>query len=1258
MKGINKMEKRFYAVSNSHLDTQWNWTVQDTIRKCLKDTLEQNFRNFRNAPKYLFNFEGAFKYKLMAEYYPEHYKKLRAFVEQGRWMPSGAFWDSCDVNVPSSEALMRQALLGNKFFEKEFGIFTKDIFLPDCFGFRASIPSIAKHMGLLGFSTQKLTWGVGCPIVNDDGTVTRPMPGKYKRLDLGKWKGPDGNEIFVSLNGGTYIYQFSEHEEPVQKREYILKCIEKNEELSHIPWRMQYFGVGDEGGGCCTKCAQMVSDAESATDGEYRVINAHTYRMFEDLEQEDTSMLPTYEGQLHIPHGFGALTSHTISKRFNRLCENLGDATERASVLAALYTDHVYPQEKINEAWKTFLWHQFHDDLTGTSICDAYVFSHNDYAIALNQFATELTASIGAIAGTLDTNVNGTPVILFNQSGHKRTSIVSAEIPTSAKAINVFNENGKEVPSQLVTKDGKTYALFEAALPAVSVTVYDVREAEKAYESKLRITNRTLENDYYLVTLDENGDIASIIDKELDKELLSAPIRLEISPDTSNVWPSWELNFDDLTKEHFFVKDNVKIEKIEDGAVSVAFRISRTYQNSVFTQTVRLTSCSKIVEVENYVDWYSRNSLLKATFHLTASNPIAEFDLGLGTEKGENTDSYPYFEHCVHTYADLTDTSGDFGIAILNDSKYGMDKPNDSTLRLTLIHTPDSAYSDESKQDWQDFGRNEFRFAITSHSGKRDGVALLADEFNKPVYPFSADKHSANRKTVSLVESDNSEILIRAVKKAEDSDSIIVRVQEMAGVDHPVAKLTFANTIAEAIETNGYEAPIGSVNTTDTILEFALGHYAPKTFALSLNATKTKGTPTNYTILALPYNMKITTENGFGSTESDISIPEEIFCEYVESSGIPFSLGSASKNNVVSKAKTTIALPEGTKTLYLLATAPKTASYELHIDETPYNLNVSGMTDYVGTWDMVAKGDSCFINRDEIGAVYTHTHDERGNDRYYEFAYAFKYAIPVENAKNVTLPEDMIVFAATASNQTDTVFPYMPLYPIAEKEERPTHKLTIKAARSNGEITVYETLSTVTLAADTLTLIQAPDNDPEALFDGWDGDCVVTPAGVTALIRMPDSDSELIVKRRYIGTNLSLKKPTDASISENENETPDHAVNGVQGEKWCGLVDKDKGAWMSIDLTEPVTFDRWLVKHAGPYEGSDWNTSDFALDYKLNEEDDWTRLDTVTNNTEDTTLRDVAPTAARFVRLFVTKPAQGEDPDDHARIFEFAIFVK
>ena len=128
-------EKKLYVVSNAHLDTQWNWTVQDTIRDCVKSTLEKNFELIEKYPHYKMNFEGAFRYKLAKEYYPDLYEKLKGYIAEGRWTVSGSTWDAMDVNVPSSEALMRQVLYGNGYFEKEFGKKSTDIFLTDCFGF-------------------------------------------------------------------------------------------------------------------------------------------------------------------------------------------------------------------------------------------------------------------------------------------------------------------------------------------------------------------------------------------------------------------------------------------------------------------------------------------------------------------------------------------------------------------------------------------------------------------------------------------------------------------------------------------------------------------------------------------------------------------------------------------------------------------------------------------------------------------------------------------------------------------------------------------------------------------------------------------------------------------------------------------------------------------------------------------------------------------------------------------------------------------
>src|SRR5262249_5480179 len=132
-----------YAIGTAHLDTQWNWTVQDTIRLFLPATLLENFKLFEKYPHYVFNYEGAIHYMWFKEYYPEAWAKLQKYVADGRWRLSGSWINAVDTNVPSPESLMRQALYGKRFFRQEFSKVSHDLYLPDCFGFGFALPSIA-----------------------------------------------------------------------------------------------------------------------------------------------------------------------------------------------------------------------------------------------------------------------------------------------------------------------------------------------------------------------------------------------------------------------------------------------------------------------------------------------------------------------------------------------------------------------------------------------------------------------------------------------------------------------------------------------------------------------------------------------------------------------------------------------------------------------------------------------------------------------------------------------------------------------------------------------------------------------------------------------------------------------------------------------------------------------------------------------------------------------------------------------------------
>lgn len=1252
-------KKKLYVVSNAHLDTQWNWTVQDTIRDSIKNTMEQNFELFEKYPHYRMNFEGAFRYKLMKEYYPKMYEKVKEYVAQGRWNVSGSQWDASDANVPSSEAYMRQILYGNGYFEKEFGKKSSDIFLTDCFGFRWSLPSIAAHMGLNGFSTQKLVWGVGSPIYNEDGTTKKPVPDKESpRMDLGKWVGPDGHYVIASMLGGNYTlhFEWDKEKRPIHDREEYLKQIEHNEKWTGVPARMMYYGVGDYGGSPSDESVRYLNEAveQNGEDKAFEVVSASTDQIMNELTPEQIANLPEYNEGLLIPHGYGALTSHTISKRWNRKSELLADSAERAASIAEWMGKASYPKDRLEEAWKLFLWHQFHDDLPGTSILNAYGFTHNDFVIAQNMLAAELTASMDAIASGLNTNVKGTPVVVYNPVSTEHWDVVTAQITINSPYVRVFAPCGTEVPAQLTTINGKTAVKFAAKMKPVSVAVFDVQESNipSQVESKLSVTDRVLKNERYTVTINAQGDIASIIDQTNGKELLSAPCGLMVRPDNNTVWPSWEIKYDDIAIEPTRVTECQSIEICENGPASVAIKVVKTYEGSTFTQIIRLTAGSDVVEVENDVDWYCRKSMLMAEFPLTVSNEIAEFDLGLGADKGKNTDSFPYFQHCVHQWADLTDVDGAYGVAVLNDCKYGMEKPNDSTLRLSLIHTPVGAFMPISAQNWQDMGKNLFRYGITAHSGGRDGVGAIAAAFNQPLMAFTTDKHEGEQVAVSLLNTNNDAVIVRAVKKEEKGDRLIVRVQETAGKAWESLTLTFADEIVSAVETNGYEDTIAPAMFNGKVLTFSIGANEPKTFALAL-----KSADADYADqipIDLPYDICTTSpdsEPTRGEIANGISIPEELFEERVNCGGVRFEMGEKAGKNAVVSAGQKINLPKNAKKIAILASSKagdKPATFM--VGDKPITVTVQDFQSDVGTWDMIARGDNCLIKPEDIAVTYTHTHNAEGN-RLYQFAYLFKYVLDVDGADTIVLPEDsdILVYSATVIEGANTTAA-MALYDRLDGG-RATHKLTVKA----GEKVISER----ECPEGGKVLLRAAELGEQGIFERWDGDGKIVRAEEQyAIVEMGNSDITMTPVYSSIGENVILNKPCKANGQAAEDEGPEKAVNGSDENKWCTVWGKDHLCWLEVDIGDPTFIDKWIVRHAGQQESAEWNTFDFALQYRTYENEDWKCADAVVANTEDLTYRQFNPVMARFVRLLITLPGKPSDDEQshYARIYQFQVY--
>lgn len=1030
-KSVAPKTYKAYMVSNAHLDTQWNWDVQTTIREYIPRTLFQNLYLMERFPDYRFSFEGGVVYSWMKEYYPLHYERMKKYIASGQWHIAGASWDANDPNMPSAESFFRNILLGQEYYKKEFGVRSTDIFLPDCFGFGYTLPTIAAHSGLIGMSTQKLSWR-NHDFYDDSYHKKNPF-------SWGVWYGIDGSSVIAAFDTGGYN---SELPENVQYNERLMERAAHGYDNTCF----RYYagggeGVGDKGNsGTVTTCRRLTK-AINDPDAPIEIISAVSDDLFKAYLGRKAE-LPSFDGELLMDvHATGCYTSQTAMKYYNRRNEELTGAAERASVAADWLGALAYDQQKLTEIWQRFIWHQFHDDLTGTSIPAAYTWSWNDELIALRQGGDVMNTAVGALSYSLDTRVKGTPVVVYNAVTYPVKAVVEAEIPLSAKTkgVAVYGPDGRRVAAQILSREGdKAVIAFAADVKSVGYAVYDVRPASPAKSSVLKVNGNTIENAVYKVTLDKNGDIASLVDKRYGRELVEQgkAFRLAIfEGNPSNEWPAWEVLKEVVDKTPRAVTDNVSVSVGEEGPVRASLKVERTYGDSKFTQYVTLTDGAQDdrIDIRTTVDWNSRNTLLKAEFPMSVSNAKAAYDLGIGfIERGNNTATA--YEVPALKWADLTDADGSYGVSVLNDCKYGWDKPADNTIRLTLIHTP-STQKRYTHQNDLDLGVNHFTYSIVGHKGTDRSAAVAASEqLNMPLVAYVAPKHAgALGRTFSMLETSTPQIGVRALKKAEDGDGYIVRCYELTGKPVENARITFPAQILSAEECNGIEEKIGAAETDGRSLLVSAGKFAPKTYRVRLAAPAQKSAfEVNSAPVTLPYNTVAFTTDEFytyyrfdnqrGSFAAEL-IPAELTCN-----GVRFMMGEENVKDAVTCRNQEIELPEGDyKKLYMLvAASDKECEAVFKVGDSEQAVYVPLWKGFYGQWGW--RGHSEALLKDAtIAHVGTHRHQGDVGNLPYDFSYMYMVSLDIpEGARTVTLPENknVAVFAMTASdNRIDDVLP-------------------------------------------------------------------------------------------------------------------------------------------------------------------------------------------------------------------------------------------
>ncbi|MGZ4695804.1 MAG: alpha-mannosidase, partial [Acidimicrobiales bacterium] len=759
---------RISAVGHAHIDSAWLWPIRETRRKCAR-TFSNVLALMDDYPELRFGCSQAAQYEWMLDGYPSVFAGIRERVADGRWIPTGGMWVEPDTNLAGGEALVRQITHGQRFFEQHFGRRSTEVWIPDVFGYPASLPQIMRLGGIERFLTQKMSWN-----------KTNAFP-----HHTFWWEGIDGSTVFT-------------HFPPIDSYNALFRPMQLNHAVSNFAEKgratrsLMPFGFGDGGGG---PNRQMMREFRRVRDLEgLPRVEIESAEEFFDAAMAEYPDAPRWVGELYFETHRGTFTSQARTKAGNRRCELLLREAELWCVAAYGTTEPTdgsigYPMAELDRVWKTVLLHQFHDILPGSSIGWVHREAEATYAGLVDQLEAIIAGALARVAAS-----TGGPV-LANAAPHDRDEVVVVPVAAVAGAVGPVGQVLADGTSVAVRVQVPAMGVAELApIGATDTVTYDT--------DRRRLANGLVE-----VTFDEQGLFSSVLDVAADREVLVAGERgnlLQLHPDLPNEYDAWDL--DDFYRRQ--VTDLVELDRFEVldvGPLIGRVRISRSFRRSTVVQVVELRAGSPRVDVRTEIDWHERDHVLKAAFpldvhtdHLTREIQFGHVSTAIHTNTSWDV---ARFEVCAHRWVDVGEPG--YGVALLNDAKYGHDATRtrsaaasggdttSTTVRLTLLKG--AQYPDPHADE----GHHSFTYALLPHVGDLRAAGVVAEGYrlNLPVRLATPTDHDAPAATGSdaarsnqppgsalVVESGDPAVVVEAVKPADDgSGDLIVRCYESGG---------------------------------------------------------------------------------------------------------------------------------------------------------------------------------------------------------------------------------------------------------------------------------------------------------------------------------------------------------------------------------------------------------------------------------------------------------------------------------------------
>lgn len=755
------MRKKFtlHMIGNAHIDPVWLWKWDEgliTTRATFKSAIER----IEEYPEFVFTASSACLYKWVEEIDLELFEKIKEKIKEGRWCIVGGWWIEPDCNIPSGEALVRQGLYGQKFFEERFG--TKAIvgYNPDSFGHNWMIPQILKKMGIDYYVFMR------------PGPHEKDLPG-----DIFWWESPDGSRVL------TYRIPFSYATWGKEVETQVRRVAEKlNEEIDTL---MCFYGVGDHGGGPTKENINNIIELNKRDDLPKLVFSSPD-RFFKEISNKGIEFPVVKDDLQH--HASGCYSVLSWIKKSNRKLEHLLLNGEKIAILGSCIKNLTYPKDIFRSSWQTLLFTQFHDILAGTSIPEAYEeikAMHGAIEDTVNRIIVYTTQ---IIASSINTQGDGEPIAVFNTTSFERQIPVEVEIPWRDKELTILDANNNTVPSQIskpsaTTPGGRIKVIFVDKLPPYGYKVYkaipDKKEISLPYS--LTVKENSLENDWFYLEIDDKtGYIKRLYDKENKKEVFAGDSGIPaVINDPSDTWSHNVFRF----KDEIGRFSNAKIKVLEMGPVKGTIKVESYYNKSKLIQEFTLYRTLKLIEVKVTIDWHEKLKMLKLKFPVNVNNPTVTYHIPYGfISRPCNGEEEPGGE-----WIDVGDE--EYGFSLINNAKYSYDVDN-NLLSLTVLRSPVYAHHVPRELDpnedyrYIDQGEQEFTYIMYPHRGswKDNDTVKLAESLNNPPIAFVEYKHSGVLSPKqSFISVDKENIIVTTIKETEEGNDIILRAYETSG---------------------------------------------------------------------------------------------------------------------------------------------------------------------------------------------------------------------------------------------------------------------------------------------------------------------------------------------------------------------------------------------------------------------------------------------------------------------------------------------